>query len=222
MRSPLNALHVTAAATLMACAPEQVVEPYRPPPVAPVPGEAQLASTRLSRIGPLIEGDTVRLDAIPLDARGAKILAPYTVSYQAHDPAVATVSETGLVTAVASGWTDISATIVIGRSMSSDWVRAYVFAPAFPDSILLTSGERGWEPSQAQVASGGTAEWRIGALNWEGIPVNYVYVMDRFNNMDSVAVTNGSAKLRLESRGLYHYCSGVCWDPPDWGVIYVR
>lgn len=224
MRIPRTMALLMVAVVVIACDVGQVVmEPVWPVPVPTNPEQPQLGGVRLSpEIDALIEGDTVRLEAVPLDTRGAKILVPYTVSYQSQDPSVATVSETGLITAIKSGSTDIFATIVVGRSTVGDGVRAYVFAADFPDSTLLTSGARGWEPSQAQVARGGTAEWRIGALDWAGMQVDYVYVMDRFNNIDSVAVTNGSAKLRFESPGLYNYCSGSCWDPADWGVIYVR
>ena len=127
------------------------------------------------------------------------------------------------MTAIAGGFADISITIVIGTTSKSAHFRTYVFRAVSPDSIILTSGRIGWEPSQAQVKPGGTVQWRIGAIDWAGVPVTHIYLMDeQYGIVDSVDVRTGSATRRFESGGLVTYCSGYCWDAPDWGVIYVR
>jgi hypothetical protein len=35
-------------------------------------------------------------------------------------------------------------------------------------------------------------------------------------------LSSGSATRRFTTPGTYHYCSGGCWDPPDFGVVYVQ
>ena len=169
------------------------------------------------------EGDTLRLKAVPVDNMGVEIEVPYTVTYESHTPSIATVSETGLLTAISGGSADISAAVVIGTTTKRITRRTYIFFAVSPGSIVLTSGKNGWEPAQAQVAPGGTVEWRIGAFDWAGVPVTQIYLMDeRYSIVDSVDVRTGSATRRFESRGFVSYCSGYCWDPLDWGVIYVR
>jgi len=37
-----------------------------------------------------------------------------------------------------------------------------------------------------------------------------------------VDVSSGSGTRRFETPGTVRYCSGGCWDPPDYGVIIVR
>jgi hypothetical protein len=204
---------------------DQVVDPTPlPPPPPTIPGESQFASVRLTpAIVSLEEGDTVRLKAVPVDFKGSDLQVPHTVTYGSHAPSVATVSETGLMTARAGGYTDISATVVIGTTTRGVTRRTYVFSAVSPDSIVLTSGKNGWDPAQAQVSPGGTVEWRIGEVDWAGLPVKHIYLMDqRYSIVDSVDVRTGSATRRFDSRGFVSYCSGACWDPPDWGVIYVR
>lgn len=218
---------LVAAAGVMACdTRDQITEPQPIPQLPPltVPGESRFASIRLTpEFGALVEGDTVRLKAVPVDNLGSEIQVPYIVTYTSHAPSIATVSETGLLTAVSRGSADISAAVVVGSTTKGTTRRAYVFGAVSPDAIILTSAAKGWEPPEAQVAPGGTVAWRIGPIDWAGVPVTHVYLMDeRYSVVDSVDVRTGSATRRFESAGLVRYCSGVCWDPPDWGVIYVR
>jgi hypothetical protein len=212
------------AAAVIACDPhDRIVQPVPAPPLI-VPGESQFASVRFTpAFGALEEGDTVRVKAVPIDALGSEMQVPYTVTYTSSAPSIARVSETGLLTALSGGAADISAAVVIGSITKGTTRRAYVFAPVSPETVILTSGTKGWEPSQAQVGPGGSVAWRIGPIDWAGVPVTHIYLMDeRYGVIDSVDVRSGSAERRFESRGLIIYCSGSCWDPPDWGVIYVR
>ena len=219
-------LFVCAAGVIACDTRDQIVEPPPaplPPPVT-IPGESRFAAVRLTPASrAFIEGDTVRLKAVPVDALGSEIQVPYAVTYVSQAPSIATVSETGLLTAISGGASDISAAIVIGSTTKRTTRRTHVFAAVSPSSIVLTSGKNGWEPTQAQVTPGGTVEWRIGPIDWAGIPAAQIYLMDElYNIVDSVDVRTGSATRRFEARGFISYCSGYCWDPPDWGVIYVR
>ena len=60
-------------------------------------------SLTASRTGPLTSlGDTMQLTAVPLDAKGVAI-AGVAVALTSSNPAVATVTPGGLVTAIANG-----------------------------------------------------------------------------------------------------------------------
>ncbi len=79
--------------------------PPPPPPPAPV-ATVQFAGTAP---GPLVVGSTTQLQARTLDAAGG-VLGGRPVTWVSAAPAVATVSGTGLVTAVAPGETQVTAT----------------------------------------------------------------------------------------------------------------
>ena len=79
--------------------------PPPPPPPAPV-ATVQFVGTAP---GPLVVGSTTQLQARTLDAAGA-VLGGRPVTWVSATPAVATVSGTGLVTAVAPGETQVTAT----------------------------------------------------------------------------------------------------------------
>ena len=79
--------------------------PPPPPPPAPV-ATVQFVGTAP---GPLVVGSTAQLQARTLDAAGA-VLGGRPVTWVSATPTVATVSGTGLVTAVAPGETQITAT----------------------------------------------------------------------------------------------------------------
>ncbi len=49
-----------------------------------------------------------------------------------------------------------------------------------------------------------------------------LYLFDKgYTVVDSLNLSSGSA-LRLMTAGEYRYCSAECWDPPDYGVVYVH
>src|SRR5687767_14111863 len=96
-------LFVCAAGVIACDAGDQIVEPQPTPLLPPVtvPGESQFAAVRLTPANAaLVEGDTVRLKAVPIDNLGSEIQVPYTVTYISQAPSIATVSETGLLTAI--------------------------------------------------------------------------------------------------------------------------
>jgi plastocyanin len=59
----------------------------------------------------LFAGGTEQLSATALDGSGGTVANPPATAWQSANTAVATVSPTGLVTAVANGQTDVTATI---------------------------------------------------------------------------------------------------------------
>jgi alpha-tubulin suppressor-like RCC1 family protein len=95
IRAPL-----LAALTLCAC----TAEPLGPPNLVPV------ASVTLEPPGPVVTvGAQAPLTAVPKDANG-NVLTNRVITYASGDPAVATVDAQGVVTGVAAGTAQITAT----------------------------------------------------------------------------------------------------------------
>jgi hypothetical protein len=84
--------------------------PPSPPPPPPPPGPAAVASVTISgTVPPLVAGDEVQLTATAHDVAGAE-LTDRAITWSSSNEAVATVSQTGLVTAVTLGNANITAT----------------------------------------------------------------------------------------------------------------
>ena len=175
-----------APAPPAAAAPESLVtQPARadtaPPPVtAPAPPSAELASVRISpRSLSVGVGETGRLRADAVDASGQSLTGK-RASWSVRDPAVASITRDGQVTARAAGTTEVTATIE-GRAatavvtVAAEAVASVTVTPARVEletgqSTQLAArvlGVRGtaldrpveWqsaEPGVAGVSSGGT------------------------------------------------------------------
>ena len=195
---------------------EQIIEPAPLPAPAPTAPEPQFDGIQAIGLIQLVEGDTVRLKPVPVDRNGRELTVAYTATYTSFAPSIATVSETGLVTGVTAGSARITVTIVVGGTTKTANVTTFVFTPVSPSSIVFTFGTSGWNPSHAQLKPGGTVEWRTaGSIDW-------IYLLYDSNEGDSVAVRSGSATRRFDFPGRVWYCSGLCWDPADWGTIFIR
>jgi YVTN family beta-propeller protein len=133
MSAPLYAarlLVLGAGLALLGCG-----EPNRPPSVASVavsPTSATLVSI----------GETVQLIASPLDAKGTAI-AGKTVVWTTSDESVATVSTTGVVTAVANGTCTIRATSdgIVGVASLTVSQAAATVEVSPPSATLASLGE---------------------------------------------------------------------------------
>lgn len=92
---------------LIACSNNSSIGPNKVQRVRMVPESVSVAV-----------GDTIRIGAFPLDADTA-FLPQVSVTWSSESTAVATVSQTGLVTGVASGTTQVDATAagVVGRAI---------------------------------------------------------------------------------------------------------
>ncbi|MEP6571939.1 MAG: Ig-like domain-containing protein [Gemmatimonadota bacterium] len=85
-------------------------QPVSPPPTPVTPAVVAAASISISPAAEsLVVGSTAQLSANPLDARGAQ-LKGRTTTWASSDPRIASVSDAGLVTALAPGVVSISAT----------------------------------------------------------------------------------------------------------------
>ncbi len=54
------------------------------------------------------------------------------------------------------------------------------------------------------------------------VPHGMLYLRDKSSVVDSLDLSTGSATLKLPTAGEYRYCSAACWDPPDYGFVYVH
>ncbi|CAN5327580.1 hypothetical protein BH23GEM2_BH23GEM2_20510 [soil metagenome] len=215
MSAPFRTLLLIVGASAgLACASDESLAP------TPQAKEPRVFTTlSLRPVSPsLYPGETLSLDAFAKDQRGYQMV-PEAIVYSSSDPAVATVSDSGIVTAATVGTAIISATATIGASSRTGAILVTVFEPHNPYTpygVLLVFGHRGWEPPVVDVEAGALVEWR-------GSPSNDLWLLDaNYGVLERLDMTSGVAKWTLDAPGTYRYCSGACWDPPDFGVIYVR
>lgn len=171
--------------------------------------------------------DSVQLTITARDGTGAVMPAEGVAEFSSSAPDVAEVSGGGLVTAVAAGTAAITATLTMGRITRTAVMNVTVSELA--DNVTLTSGDRGWEPAIAHVKVGGLVTWTVSREHsWDGVPQRaiYIYPRDYWQGLEveliELALIDRKASHTFDSPGDFHYCSGGCWDSPDWGIIHVH
>ncbi|MBW8771433.1 MAG: hypothetical protein JF589_16890 [Gemmatimonadetes bacterium] len=62
------------------------------------------------------------------------------------------------------------------------------------------------------------------SLNWAGQPVTKVWLIERvaFRTVDSLDVRSGTTSYKFATPGAYYYCTGACWDSPDFGLLFIH
>jgi uncharacterized membrane protein YidH (DUF202 family) len=173
----------------------------------------------------LAEGAEKQVNMLARDQRGHLIWTRGTLSFTSSDTAVARVTPYGFMTAVGGGTATISVKqTLVGVTLSA--TASVTVIPATPlSSVVLTADHtRGWQPAIAHLIAGGTVTWQIShPINWSGVAHEKVYLLDRdYREIASLDLSAGSATRKFVTPGAYRYCSGWCWDPPDFGVIYVH
>src|SRR5690242_12636039 len=114
---------------------------------------ATVAVTGSSTIQP---GTTSQLTAIPRNAAGTAITG-LTATWSSSSNAVATVSNTGLVTAVANGTTTITATVAGVNGTRVVNVQTITVSP----SATVTVQGNSFSPGQVDISSGGQVTWNF-------------------------------------------------------------
>jgi Big-like domain-containing protein len=173
----------------------------------------------------LEQGSTVQLGTVARDQRGVLIVHVGGVTFSSSDAAIANVSGSGLVTGIAAGTADISVTKTIAGVTRSAAMKATIPEVIPSASLVITADlRRGWQPSIAHLTVGGTVLWvTAGPRSWSDVPHRMLYLMDKsYAVVDSLDLRTGSATLKMLTAGEYRYCSAGCWDPPDYGVVYVH
>jgi plastocyanin len=173
----------------------------------------------------LEQGSTVQLEIVARDQRGDPMAGAGAVTFSSTNPAIANVSSSGIVTGGAAGTADISVTKTIAGVTRGAAMKAPI-RQATPSSDLVITADlqRGWQPSVAYLTVGGTVKWvTAGPRSWSDVPHRMLYLLDKvYTTVDSLDLSAGSATLKLLTAGDYRYCSAGCWDPPDFGIVYVR
>ncbi|MEO5825855.1 MAG: Ig-like domain-containing protein [Gemmatimonadales bacterium] len=143
------------ALIMSACGGDNTPTIVPPPPVATV--SVELASTRVEA------GTTTTASAMVRDA-GGQVLAGRTVVWSSSDVSVATVSEVGVVTAIASGLATITATTdgVIGSA-------AVTVLPPVVSTVSLTTDRAYLSPGMSTTIMAVLRDARGGVLGGRGI-----------------------------------------------------
>lgn len=198
------------------------VQPRRDPPTVDPPAATTLEV--LPSTVTLEQGNTVQLEVFVRDQRGQPIVPLGPLTFSSSDPAIATVSNGGFVTGVAPGAVDISVTKMVAGIAKSAAMKATVLQATTLANLVLTADPKsGWQPTVAHMTAGGTVQWVAGPRSWSDVPQRWLWLLDKsYSVVDSLDLSTGSATRKLEIPGEYRYCSAGCWDPPDFGVVYVH
>jgi plastocyanin len=210
----------------IACESTRVTESVQPGVDPPGPDPSVLTTLEvLPRTVTLEEGATVQLEIFARDQRGVLMANVGIVAFSSSDPAIAEVSGSGMVTGAAAGTADISVTKTVAAVTRSAAMKATILQALPSPSLVITADlQRGWQPSVAHLTVGGTVRWlTAGPRSWSDVPHRMLYLLDeRYAVVDSLDLSTGSATLKLQTAGEYRYCSAGCWDPPDFGIVYVH
>ncbi len=111
----------------------------------------------------LPSGSSRQIETVARDARGNTIASPGTPTFASSDNSKATVSTTGLITAVADGSATITTTLVRG-GVTATATTSVTVAP-FATSATVVAGNNSDEftPAIVDIALGGTVTWTFGA-----------------------------------------------------------
>lgn len=64
--------------------------------------------------------------------------------------------------------------------------------------------------------------WSADGNSWSQ-PTDILWLMgDNHEIIEQLDLKSGIAEWTFATAGTYRYCSGGCWDPPDWGVIHFK
>ena len=216
---PITLMLLVSSALSIACESTRVTE-------SPVPDPSVFTTLEVSPSTVTLEqGSTVQLEVVARDQRGVQMVGGGEATFSSSDPAIATVSGSGWVTGIGAGTADILVTKAIAGVTRSAAMKATIRQATPSAEVVITSDlQRGWQPSVAHLTVGGTVKWlTAGPNSWSGVPHRMLYLMDKgFAVLDSLDLRTGSATLKLLTEGEYRYCSAGCWDPPDYGVVYVH
>ncbi len=153
-------------------------------------------------------GTTVQLSATPLDQGGRQMAGLGTPTFTSSDENVATVSNTGLVTAVAAGNAQITASLSAAGTTHSGTSAITVQAPPATASVHTTSstdqygqaGNFAWDPQSTDIAAGGSVTWTLSS-------VAHTITFDAVPNAPASAglTANASVSRTFTAAGTYHY-----------------
>ena len=188
--------------------------------------EAQVPTTLiLSRDSvSVLEYDQFQLLSELRDQHGKTMILQPTASYSSSVPEVAKVTAGGFVTALVPGRTVITARTTLGQIPLTDSIIVIVSKVTLRTRPVLDALTNGWSPNVVRILAGDEVEWHAGFIATSGRPVTSVWLWKNQNSLDydEVNFAGGVARRTFASPGTYTYCSGGCWDPPEFGTIIVE
>ena len=158
---------------------------------------ATVAVTGSSTIQP---GATSQLTAIPRNAAGTAITG-LTATWSSSSNAVATVSNTGLVTAVANGTTTITANVAGVNGTRVVNVQTITVSP----SATVTVQGNSFSPGQVDISSGGQVTWNFNDITEHN--VTFSGTAGAPNNIGNSAQT--SATRTFNTAGTFAYACTI-------------
>ena len=218
MKITLAIACVLAAA---ACIDSGDYEPTSPTPVdVPVPTKFLLSPDSAS----VQELDQFQLTSELRDQSNHTMIFQPTATYSSSDTSVAKVTSKGFVTAMAPGRAVITAKTFLAQPALSDSTVVTVYKASLRAHPAIDALTNGWSPNVVRIRAGDGVEWHSGLIATSGTPVTSVWLWNNADpvNYDEVTFTDGVGRRTFANPGTYTYCSGGCWDPPEFGTIIVE
>jgi plastocyanin len=139
----------------------------------------------------------VQLVATPLDQTGAPLTGLGAPSYQSSNAAVASVSATGVVTAVAPGSAVVTATLT-AQGVTANATAAIAVQVAGNSAVVTAPGLQ-FTPGTVDIALGGSVTWTFASVT------HNVVFSDPSAPASIPAFANGSQSRQFPSNGTFAY-----------------
>ncbi|HEV7364908.1 MAG TPA: Ig-like domain-containing protein [Gemmatimonadales bacterium] len=107
-------------------------------------------------------GNTVMLSVVPKDQNGNTVTGAGAPTFSSENSAIATISNDGMVTAVAAGTAKITATLTAGGVTKEGIIG--VTAQVVPMTGAVTAPHLAYSPTIIDVQAGGTVGWTNGII----------------------------------------------------------
>lgn len=161
-------------------------------------GNAGVASVSLNvTSAQLGVGQTLQLTATPLTSTGT--VTTGTATWSSSAAAVATVSQTGLVSAVAAGMANVSASI--GGRTGSATITVSTSGGGFPLAAEVTMPGNTFSPFLTTIGVGGTVTFRFGSVDH-----NVIFDPTKLGRPADIQITrNVNIARTFNTRGLFAY-----------------
>jgi plastocyanin len=200
-----------AAGLSTGCGGDDLVTPPPPPPPVLTTLEITPPTVTLFSIEP---GNTRQLVETPKDQFGQTMTGLGTPTFAVNNPAVASVSAAGLVTAVGVGTATVTASLTAGASTKTATATIVVQeAPAGAAvSVAPTVGQPGvprWDPKDVHIRAGGTVVWSVPSNILSSM--NVVFADPSIESIPNLAPSGASVSRTFPVRGTYEY---VCTFHP--------
>lgn len=167
--SPIALVIVALVSGAIACGDEE--PPTEPPPQVSIPSSVTVSpdSATLQSLG-----ETVQLTAMVRDQNG-RTISDAAVSWASGDPAVVTVSASGLVTATGNGETGVTAVAGTATGSAESTVRQQVSSVVVsPPSVSLAEGDT--LRLRAEARDAGASEVEGTEFSWSSADVSVATV----------------------------------------------